>query len=390
MSAINNIKNKAGIALLLTGIIMAAGCSFPEMSESGSNAMIEVNREDYLDLSVLDKDPAENNATTYETAIVEYGTFEEMLLSTKASVYTPISYVDKASFDSGEMTFEGFLVEKMDYIKKGDPIASVSMSTDSVVIKQAEISLERLKEQYNQALDNYNKGLEDREIPWWYSEKQTEIQNLQWQMADLRWAQSDANYKDRIKESEKNIKELKANAKKTTIVSDYSGYVFSFEDIKVGDLIKNGQTLLTMVPSETTFIEISDEDMQTSWGSKYTVTAIIGRNNRMEVEAEVVSPPLRSVYGDLNQGKAYLELQVSLKYDISRITMYTSGPSGTIENVLLVPASAVEDDGGSICHVTVLHDDGSTVRLPFIPGGHNSSYYWVRSGLKEGTKVIVK
>lgn len=380
------------LLIVVFGITLS-GCKLNFLSDSGSDTLEEISREDYLDLSLLEADETgESQKVLYDTATIERGTFEYDVNRSKASVFEPVTYSSKARFDSGEMTFDKFVVSKMDFVKVGDPIAEIIMKTDSIKITEAELSLERLEDQYEAALKSRKESVETRYEHWdWYEKRDQEIFEKQYRIEDIKWEQNEENYKDRIKTAKENIKEMKANAKKTTINSEYEGYVYALEEIKTGTALKNGQTMLTIIPTNKLYISLSDSDKIYGFGAKYTVNITYGRTLNMEFDAVSMNPPVRTLFGELNTGKAYFEVDANYMETISRANIYVSGVASTVENVLMVPAKAVEESSSdNICYTYVLNEDGSYAKTPFISGGRNQEFYWVISGLKEGTKVIIR
>ena len=388
----NPRKNRLGRCFMMACTILAgaltAGCGFSLFSDSGTDATLDINKEDYLNLDALTEGTS-SSTQGYEVYEVNYGTYENTVTNKKLSIYVPITYTVSAEFDSGEMKFVEFLVSYYQWVEAGDPIATITMETDSITIREAELSLERLKSSYDEAVAEHEESLKDREGPFYLYEKQMQILENEWAIEDLKWEQTEASYKERIASSEKNIKELKANANKTTVTSKYSGYVMDFEDLEAGDELKNGQAMLTLVPSDRVYAYADDSDMQFSFGAKFTAVMTVNRTQMLEYDAEVVSAPARSLYGDLADNRAFFIVDNSLKNSEWRNSYYVDGVISQIDNVLIIPIDAVEVVN-DIPYVTILKDDGSLLTSPFVEGGHNRNWYWVFSGIEAGTKVIIK
>ena len=58
----------------------------------------------------------------------------------------------------------------------------------------------------------------------------------------------------------------------------------------------------------------------------------------------------------------------------------------TMDNVIVVPRTAVYDNGGKT-YVYVKDADGSIKVRFFVSGGYNDRYYWVVEGLTEGMEI---
>ena len=61
-----------------------------------------------------------------------------------------------------------------------------------------------------------------------------------------------------------------------------------------------------------------------------------------------------------------------------------------MDNVVLVPRSAVYDYGGGKTYVCVKDENGNAKMQSFVSGGNNDSYYWVVFGLTEGMEICLK
>ncbi len=401
MQEIRNCKKKTSkcikriaTAAFLAGSLLLQGCglNLNLRTESGSNAQLDLNRNDYLALDILESDDETLNPTSvYDTYELKYDTFQTSVSDQKVNIYVPIVYSVNAEFDSGEMYFQKFLVSRYSYVQAGDPIAEITMKTDAVTIKEAELSLERLKNQYQDAKDSYTEANEDRydELEG-LDENHQQLKHIGWYINDLKWLQTETNYLERIKSAEDNIKQLKENAARTTVVSNFTGLVMELGDFELGQELKKNEALLAIVPADGIYVSAIDANKTLSYGMDMTLSVRVNRTTNRTYDATIISPPSRATYLELNDGKAYLKFNdISAMADaLYRGNIYMHGITKHIENVLLVPKQAVEA-GENVCYTTVLKDDGSLVRTPFIAGGNNSEYYWVISGLEAGMKVIV-
>lgn len=386
----DRIKKTIRVALMITSCsLLFAGCSLG-MSESGADVNIGIEKSDYLDLSVLERTTEELSERVYKTITLEYGTFENVV-SDRARIFDPVTYVEKVSFDSGEMTFVEYLVNDLEYVEKGQAIAEVSMSTDAIRILEAKIDYERLCEKYESAQATRLESLEGRDEIFWKlkTKEEQDIKNIQWRIEDKRWEQTEASYRSRIDSAQKNIKELEKNAKTTKIYAENSGYVYEFEDLENGDVLKNGQSILTLVPDNMVYICVNDPDKKYTFEKEFTVKATLGRSINLEFKAICINPSLRSVFLEVNPGLAYFAVDAQLWRGMQRTTIVVSGVANRVENVLLIPAGLVKEVSG-VTYVTVLNEDGSICDVPFLAGGNNREYYWVFSGLSEGMKIVVE
>lgn len=389
MLKINKFSSKALIAVLLVSAVSLSGCKFSILSDSGSDSQIKIEKSEYLALDVLEEDESVGLTSGYETYEVQYGTFKTQVLSQKAEIYIPTYNFVNAEFTSGEMKFINFLVAEGSYIEKGDPVASVSMSTDPISIEEAELALGRLKEEYESAKNDHAESLKDREGPFYLNEDEMQVLKYSWQVADIRWEQTVTNYENRISNEEENIKDMKANAAITTIDSPYSGYVVSLARLEPDDYLKKGQMIVGLVPNDDLYVSVVDSAMAYGLGQKVTFNASQRRGYSRTYDAVVVSPPGRDSYLELNTGKTYFKVDASLM-DVYFMAYFSiTADIKSIDNVLIVPNSAVTSTE-KCCFVTVIKEDGSLVNTPFIAGGSTAEYYWVLSGLEEGMKVIVK
>ncbi len=383
-------KRYAGISLLVCMCCLGCGCSLNDSLFSDTGSRIETTREktDYLDLSVLES--TEEATQTYETAVLNYGTFTT---SAMAATYNRGFYVTspvRAKVERGTMTYVSTLVANYQQVEKGTEIAKVEIKVDPVDIQEAQTKLTRLRERYQRAKNEYvaqrnadivkNNAITDA-----YEKRAGEVLL---ERSALEWENTCRDYEQQIREMSETVTELRNAASTTTIVADKSGnIILPKTPYKNGDTIEDGDVICGIISLDDLYFVAGNEKMDFRYGMEFDWNITQFKDS---LKGKMVNATSADLYGNLDTSSAYFQVSLPEEADSKRITnAKISGNLKTMEHVLLVPAKAVtvEEDK---TYVTVVGDDGALLKTGFVAGGANSEYYWVLSGLKEGTTVLVK
>ena len=145
---------------------------------------------------------------------------------------------------------------------------------------------------------------------------------------------------------------------------------------------------------------VEDTSGQLSCGNKADIAYTNAENQKVQVVGDVVTvaPCALSKYLTTN----YVLIQVSPE-DMAAMAETNRGADGwwsrtqfgvsadirSMDNVILVPRSAVKFEGG-VTYVKVLDENGNPDYLSFIAGGSDNNNYWVAEGLTEGMTICLE
>lgn len=382
-------KKFRAVLLGITTMIAFSSCGL--LSDSGTDAHVDLVKEDYLAVDLLeDASGNSSSADTYkvETYEVRVGTFETQATGLRAEVYVPTEVYVKAEVNTKAMLFSSFAVKVNDYVEEGDVIAYVTVDYDDIELEDAELTLSRLKASYEEAKAEHDKYVQsDRSGPFYLNEYDYAVMEKRWKIEDLTWEKTCKDYDKQIADQTKKVKELKENAEVTAITADCSGYVSELTRLKENDKLSNGDKICKLVPTDQVYVSINDATQSFNYGQKYTFSTETRSGLKTEYDAVVVSAPSKALYCNLTGPDAYLKVDMKRSVNFGWNRSHVEGTLRHIENVLLVPFDAVSTVDETT-YVTAIKADGTLETVPFVAGGYNKDFYWVISGIEEGTTII--
>lgn len=218
---------------------------------------------------------------------------------------------------------------------------------------------------------------------------------------------------------EKQIAEVKADYATTEIRASYDGIVTTLywqwsdnNTLKTGDLVPPEKYFMTLVPAESNYLTVEDEDGILSYGNRAIVEYTNLEGAAKTAEGQIVSLNLRSVSADMlmkdsgmayqqeNKANALIRMPLEAMEDFVGSYLNTGGwwsESGfrvkvitrKMDNVLLIPKRAVLNYGGAT-YAKVMLEDGTVMYQGFVAGGSDNENYWVVEGLTEGMEVCIE
>ncbi len=385
-------KKECALCLLAGSLSLGVtGCSLPDFfTDSGTDVIMEVDSSQYLDFSVLEKNPQEEAVTWngYDIHTLSYGTFETNITGIKAGVNVIEVSPVRVELSTGSMLLTELLVTRNTYLEKGDVIARVAVETDAIDLEELELKLLRLEEEFAEYQTDYAERYEEAVENISVYELPGKIDRLEIEQMERDHARSMANYEKQIANYKERITELKNTTATEEILAPEAGFVLEVPRLQVGQELHNGDLICNIAPTDKMMLEFSDETWHYGYGMDLTL--FVGdKRGQKSYPVEAVSALGKSLYGNWNQTAT----KILGDYDISELMgqgPYTvTGTTNVMTNVLLVPIKAVTEEGEKY-YVTVLKADNTLEKKQFIPGGKNTRYYWVFDGLEPETKIILE
>ncbi|MCR4617937.1 MAG: hypothetical protein K5669_07100 [Lachnospiraceae bacterium] len=269
----------------------------------------------------------------------------------------------------GTVYIDEILVSRYQKVEKGDVIAKVHVISDSVELGRAERELQRLNEKLDSLIKD---GEEDNKYA---------IKAVRNQIAD----------------KQEYIGDLKKDAAVKQIVAPYEGIITEVTDKVAGDLLGGNDALARIAGGSSCFIMVEDEDGKLSYGNTVEVAYKDPEGNSKTVTGEVKTANAMTISREMNSGYAIVQLPVDAIAEMagsernsdgwwSRVRVDVKATLRSMDNVLIIPKSAVYDVNGTP-YVTIKDENGNMRMASFIAGGSDSTNYWVAEGLTEGTKI---
>ncbi len=342
---------------------------------------------EYLDMEALEAVRQGNKtAVEYDTQVLEKGDFV-VDWTKNASVSMTQQKVVAADYDSGIMYFDGFTVDRYDYVEAGQCIATVSVQIDEIALEEKEQKLARLKERYARDEQTYVADREEKLAHRvWKSEIDNKVTDLQFAQEQLQWNKQAAGYQQQIKELEEQIAELKKVRNITEIKAPVSGYVMSLENFVQGKELKNQEMVALMLPSEGVLLEIEDAEMDFGYGM--TSQLKMGKQ-QTQTDCTAINVTGRSIRGDLSATVAAFRAACTVEELMAQKGYTISGVAANVKDVVLVPTEAVYHEN-EILYVIVKTPEGRYEKRVFTAGGNSKEWYWVLFGLEEGLEVVTE
>lgn len=357
-------------------------------TDSGTDVIIQTQKEDYLDLKALEGGSSEKTTYNgYEVHTLAYGDYQTQTTPFSADINVMETTVVRAEYSSGSMRLVQMLAERNAYVEKGDPIATVSMETNELDLEELELRLTRVRERYNKFKAEFESSHEEARKEISVYELPGKIDRIEFYQAELDFARQEQSYLEQIESYEEQIEELKGLMNTTQILAPTDGIVIEVNRDAGGTKLENGDMLAEIIPTDQIYMGFGDAISHYSYGNE--VTFIVGRNVKAkEFSARVISTNGKALGSGWNKAISYIESSVEPTEILSERPFYVSAITDVMKNVLLVPIEAVTTDNDK-CFVTVLHEDGTLEKTQFLAGGNNTEYYWVYDGLEEGTSVLI-
>lgn len=272
---------------------------------------------------------------------VKKGDFVSSVSLSGAIEYTSQKEVT-VTFPYGKVYINNIIDYRDDpYRKKGDVLATIFVELDEIEVKRLEMKLSRMVER-GEFTEEYI------------------------QTKDTLAAMLDA-------------------ARQTEIVMEEDGYLLDREYAARGTQISAYHYILAN-PKER-LISVSNTGNNFRFGQQVTVTAQSG-NQKVTGIGTVVSASSQEISAGLAGTTAYIKLNEDSEEIYSGFSLQVSTETIHMNNVLLLPVSAVFMNNGA--QMVKLQDQYGLHVAGFFFGRKNTSDYWVLDGLTEGTEVLVQ
>lgn len=382
-------RNKKRItAILVVAVVSLTGCSLPSslITDTGSGKTQSIIKEDYLNTSALSGENGGNALDKYKIITLTKGTFtEEALQQSLERSYINVPTVNYM-VENLKSEFGEYLVDYMEYVEKGDTIATVYTEVDEISIKQAQINLQRLEERYAEAKIDADEKIQkletDRESI--YSKTDYAVAGIEIKQAYLDWDMEKYNYERQIESAKEELDKLTEVGSVYNITAPASGYVFYSSQIIAGKEVKYGDYICHILDEDSIYLTTDGQADRLGFGMEFDFSSKAGN-----LTGKIINGGVWGLYGNLDKNEVIFRIDADSSITIGRgrVNYVMNGDIVTVSNVVIIPAKAVTVDANGY-YVTVLRDDGSLVKTEFTPGGYSSSEFWVLEGVDEGTQVV--
>ncbi|MBO4750731.1 MAG: hypothetical protein J5546_10470 [Lachnospiraceae bacterium] len=292
----------------------------------------------------------------------------ELTYSTDMEVVNPV--------ENGTTYFQEFKVTLFQHVNKGDVIATVRVEADQLALTRNETRLERLTERF----ENYKKENEEDKDEEYFIE-------------------AVKNYEDQIKEIKETIAKQKKDFATTTIVAPKDGVILYMYELEKESILRREGAVVILADEGTCYVEVEDSSQMLQYGNTVMVGYTDVQGNAQQIPCKVATMAKIGLSMGLQTDDKKILIPADRVEDIlqaylagdwwDRYRFTVTGSVRTMDNVVMVPRSAVYDNGGKT-YVYVKDKNGIVKTQFFVSGGYNDSYYWVVEGLTEGMEICSK
>lgn len=308
---------------------------------------------------------------------VEYGECSNAV-DTSGYLFYPTSEWLTNPAKTGTCYIKEILVGNNQQVTKGETVATIEVTADKTEVdrltRQIQRAQERLVTLNKKKEENDGKKIIDRSVERSITEKNKTINKLMRQVKKL------TEYSG--------IVEIKA---------PFDGIITDKGTLKEGDLIYYKSAIVQISDSSLSYVIVKDDNNQLSYGDSATINVRMTAKGSTPVVGTVCTVSNTSLPMEMRQEWRLISVPKERAGEISGSTMSTDGrwdrnsfkvnvTTRQMQNVLVVPKSAVTVNGGCT-YVTVVNEDGTAEVKSFIAGGSDAANYWVVEGLEEGMQV---
>lgn len=308
---------------------------------------------------------------TTSTATLSMGSVSSEFSETGYLFYSKQDAI-KNTIKNGVVYIQSVSVKQYERVTKGQVIAEISVTGDSIALARKERSLLRKNETLLELI------------------KESETDN----------AKLIKRQRESIAELEKEIAEMKADFACTTIVAPYDGIITGIQYFQEGDIVRYESTIATIAEESNCYVIVEDQNGLLNYGNEARVEYKDAAGKQQTAIGSVVTVAPCALSKDLNTGYALISVPAE---DLAVMASTNQGNDGwwmrshfsvkvkirSVDDVLLVPKKAVKTEGG-MTYVIVMDENNNPVYKSFIAGGSDNNNYWVVSGLVEGQEICLE
>lgn len=292
-------------------------------------------------------------------------------------LFYPFTELIKNPAKTGDVYLKEIFVESNQRVEKDEVLATIEVIPDRIEIDRLNRRISRLQTRLDkmrkEKVDNDGRKIIDRGLERSIAENERTIAQSQRQLNKL------AKYNG--------IVEIKA---------PYAGIISVDDRLKPGDKLTSDTNIVEIADDSRSYVIVKDDKNQLNYGNEVEIV-VSSSNGASTVHGKVVSVNAMALSKEMVNEYALIAISKEEMESLNSTTMVSGGRWDrnsfkvsvnvrSEKNVLIVPKTAVIAKDKST-YVTVLKEDGSVENVSFIPGGSDSSSYWVVDGLTEGMTV---
>ena len=323
----------------------------------------------------------------YKTHTVSAGVYEKSG-QYGAGLYFPTRY--EVIYEGAKARFVEYAVKHGSEVRAGDLIATFSIDRDEVAVVERELALERAKESREDGLEARREELLRRKQAVFEETDPvlSEIGALQIRKLEIELEKFDFESAANVENLQESLDELLKSYENQFIYAPADGVVDSVTYLRDGEFVYDGTLLAVIYDPYDILFTVNDESGSLRYNMPVTIS--VGPNkDRLEAPGRVVAA--YNVLPGKSAGKTCLIRATEYNQDEVKSLTRPSVAYTTIrlENVIVVPKSALTLYGGKYYAYKLSPDGMVSKRYVNYTAGNASSGVWVMDGLAEGDVLIL-
>lgn len=295
-------------------------------------------------------------------------------------LFYPTSEWLKNPAETGTCYLKELCVSDYEQVEEGQVLARLEVIPDTVEIGRIERKIQRERERLSELEEEKSKD---------YSEE-----------IDYTRERAIRSRNKAIEELQEQLEELQEYSGIIEVKAPYTGMIMQTTEREAGDMVSSREALVELCSYSRCYILVEDDAGRLSYGNEVTVTYKDADAMKQTISGQVVTVNEMCLSSELSNGYALIAIAPEGLESLVKAGSGRKGDSGwyrnrftvetevrAMENVVLVPKSAVKEENGSY-YVRVKSDNGVSY-VSFVPGGSDLTNYWAAVGLEEGMEICL-
>lgn len=301
--------------------------------------------------------------------------------------YESVSYVFN-TLSEGNVIFQEFCVMNGAQVKRGDPIAKITVEIDQIELLELQMKLEREEKNLDEYINDTKLLLADYKNT--SENAATEEERLMGKLAydklSAEYSTEVYNRRKKLAEDETRIDLLEEAAATEYICADMDGYVSNLNRIRRGHTMGFYEYVCTLIDKSNIYVVVDDTSDLLRYNMPVKLSQTNG-NDTIELTGRVLTIKSTSISNNLSARQDVIEVygdpsKLGLNKDV-----VVRFDKIYVPDALMVSKGAVHTDNrGSYVNILV---NGYSCKKYVVVGGTNSEKSWVAFGVEEGDEIIV-
>lgn len=309
--------------------------------------------------------------------------------ATKAEIeYGGMQYVTGGT-SAGKAKFVEYLVSAGQNVKKGDPIARISVTVDEYMITNATLTLKKLED----SLVSYRKSTEEL-LDEYYEIARTTSDDGEKQTAELLYERLLKTYNTEVSKREAEISkqlsvlvEYENQEGEQVIESPCSGVIGMTGRQKPGDNVGSSDLFAIVYDIGDFRIVVKGGSEYLRYNQEVRITQNQG-NETIEIPGRVTTCKSSALSNGLVSNNDYIEITGDPSLLFVNKEVVIRSDYVLMEDVIVIPTEALGQDKTG--YYVYLYENGMSIKRYISVAKTGTDVSWIAQGLNEGDLIVIK